>query len=179
MSFYFVAQLRVLNTLSALAGRDIVYRMAADIRRFRAGMFCMHGWLFQTSLLLNWQQVCLMLRKVPITCRLIENSLPQATQMENRVDSNTRKVGFFSSRMFSSFSVEVVVSQCIVDLVVSILLSSSLINSKGSISSTTGTIPPFFVIGWHEGEGKRLHCIPVSHIDGIAWTPIIMFTLQQ
>jgi len=159
---FIIAQLRVLITLSTLAGRDPVYRMAADIRRFPAEMFCMYGWLFQTNLLFHWLQVCLMLRKDPITCRLIEtNALPQATQMANsniRADSNTRKISCYVLHQNVLF----------------IFFWSGGFPIHGPISSTTGTIPPFFVIGGHEGEGKRLHCTPISHIDGIAWTPITL-----
>lgn len=109
-----VAQLRVLNILSALAGREPVYNIAADVRRFPAGMLLMYGWLSQTKVLLHWLHIYLMLRNDPMTCRLMETKvLPQATQVANsnmRADSNTRKVNCFSTGICSSSS-DVVVSR--------------------------------------------------------------------
>jgi len=79
-----VAQFRVLNILSALAGKEPLYRIAADVRIFPAGMFCMCGWLSQTYLLLHRLHSCLMRRKDPITCRVLDTrALPQCKQQHD------------------------------------------------------------------------------------------------
>ena len=104
-------------------------RIAADVRRFPAEMLHIYGWLSQTNVLLHWLHSCLMLRKDPITCHVMEiKVLPHATQVANsnmRADSNTRKVSCFSTGLCSSSS-DVVDSQFMVDSVGSVSLSSSV-----------------------------------------------------
>ena len=117
-----MAQSRVLNILSALAGRKPVYNIAADVLNVT------YEWLaFPGKTLLHWLHTCLTLRNDPMMWCFIETkALPQATQVENsniRTNSNIRKVICFSHGICASSS-DVVVSWKMVDLATSAILSS-------------------------------------------------------